>query len=242
MLRIAVCDDDINDLKKAVSYLEVFLSANDTEYSVVEFSDGTQLLESSDIYDILFLDIEMKHSNGINIAETLRSRNIDTPIVYITSYTDYWRRAFKVHAFGFITKPFDKSDFDEVLNDYFESVTQSGKNRITLNTSEGAVCLDPDEIIYFYVKSKRNIELHTLSAHFLIRENLSDIYDRLDKKHFYQPRRECIINLKNVRRLQNDYAILMVDGSILPLAQRKKDEFMTLLTDVFTEVVKGQKG
>ena len=35
---------------------------------------------------------------------------------------------------------------------------------------------------------------------------------------------------------------LMVDGSILPLAQRKKDEFMTLLTDVFTEVVKGQKG
>ena len=172
MLKVAVCDDDIYDLKKSVSYLENYLSAKETEYSIRQFSDGTQLLESSDIYDILFLDIEMKHSNGINIAETLSSRNIDTPIVYITSYTDYWRRAFKVHAFGFITKSFDKSDFDEVLNDYFESVTQSGKNRITLNTSEGAVCFDPDEIIYFYVKSKRNIDLHTLSAHYLIRENL----------------------------------------------------------------------
>ena len=242
MLRIAVCDDDINDLKKAVSYLKKFLSDNDTEYSVVQFSDGTQLLESSDRYDILFLDIEMKHSNGINVAETLRSRNIDTPIVYITSYTDYWRRAFKVHAFGFITKPFDGKDFEEVLNDYFKSFTKNSESRITLNTSEGAVCFDPDEIIYFYVKSKRNIELYTMNGRYLIRENLSDIYERLDKHRFYQPRRECIINLKNVRRLQNDYAILMVDGSILPLAQRRKDELMTLLTDVFTEVVKGQKG
>ena len=44
----------------------------------------------------------------------------------------------------------------------------------------------------------------TKDGKYLLRENLSDVYDKLDNKWFYQPRRECIVNLKNVKKLQNN--------------------------------------
>lgn len=43
---------------------------------------------------------------------------MNVPIVYITSYIDYWRRAYKVHAFDFITKPFKPEDLYKVMKDY----------------------------------------------------------------------------------------------------------------------------
>lgn len=239
MLKIAVCDDDTKILQSVDTILSDYFKMNNIEYLLDKYNDGNDLLASAENFDIIFLDIEMEHSNGIDIAEHIRMLNSSVPIVYITNYTDYWRRAFKVHAFGFITKPLKKSDFIDLLDDYFNTFFSSHKNIANFITSNGPICINYDDILYFFFKSKRNVDLFTKDGKYLLRENLSDVYDKLDKKWFYQPRRECIVNLKNVKKLQNDYAIVMLDGSILPLAQRKKEEFMKKLADAFMEVVKG---
>lgn len=239
MLKIAVCDDDVNVLQNVDIILSDYFKRNNIEYVLDKYDDGTELLDLEKDFDIIFLDIEMKYSNGIDVAEHIRMLNSSVPIVYITSYTDYWRRAFKVHAFGFITKPLKESDFQDLLDDYINTFSSSHKNAANLITSDGPICVDYDDILYFYFKSKRNVELFTKDGKYLLRENLSDIYEKLDKKRFYRPRRECIINLKNVKKLQNNYVIVMLDGSILPLAQRNKKEFMKKLTDAFMESVKG---
>ncbi len=239
MLKIAVCDDDTKILQSVDTILSDYFKMNDIEYLLDKYNDGNDLLASAENFDIIFLDIEMEHSNGIDIAEHIRKLNSSVPIVYITNYTDYWRRAFKVHAFGFITKPLKDSDFKDLLDDYFNTFSSRHKDIANFITSNGPICINYDDILYFFFKSKRNVDLFTKDGKYLLRENLSDIYDKLDKKWFYQPRRECIVNLKNVKKLQNDYAIVMLDGSILPLAQRKKEEFMKKLADAFMEVVKG---
>lgn len=239
MLKIAVCDDDTKILQSVDTILSDYFKMNDIEYLLDKYNDGNDLLASAENFDIIFLDIEMEHSNGIDIAEHIRKLNSSVPIVYITNYTDYWRRAFKVHAFGFITKPLKDSDFKDLLDDYFNTFSSRHKDIANFITSNGPICINYDDILYFFFKSKRNVDLFTKDGKYLLRENLSDIYDKLDKKWFYQPRRECIVNLKNVKKLQNDYAIVMLDGSILPLAQRKKEEFMKKLADAFMDVVKG---
>lgn len=239
MLKIAVCDDDKNVLQNVEMILFDYFKKNSIEYLLDKFDDGVDLLNSAKKFDIIFLDIEMEYSNGIDVAEHIRIFNSSVPIVYITSYTDYWRRAFKVHAFGFITKPLKETDFQDLLDDYFNTFSMTHKNTVSFVTSDGAICIDYEKILYFYIKSKRNVDLFTKDENYLLRENISDIYERLEKKWFYQTRRECIVNLRNVKKVQHDYAIVMVDGSILPLAQRKKEEFMKKLADVFTEIVKG---
>lgn len=57
-----------------------------------------------------------------------------------------------------------------------------------------------------------------------------EIYEKLDKNRFYRSRRDCILNLEYVQEIKNDFVIVMKNGDLLPLAQKKKDEFLTMLT------------
>ena len=75
----------------------------------------------------------------------------------------------------------------------------------------------------------------------LIRENMTDIFNRLDQTIFYQTKRNCIVNLNYVQKLQNDFVIVLKDGTLLPLAQKKKDDFMKKLSKKLIKTLKGPK-
>ena len=209
MLRIAICDDEIETLEVIRKIVTNYCNAKKIPFKMLSYCDGSDLLESADDYDIIFLDIEMQHSNGIEVAEHIREMNMNVPIVYITSYVDYWRRAFKVHAFGFITKPFKPVELHKVLDDYFAALHDASEETITLPTNDGVVCFKTNEIYYFLFESKKKVYVHTACERVLVRENLTDIYERLDKKHFYQTRRDCVLNLKYVQKIQNEFVIIM---------------------------------
>ena len=83
--------------------------------------------------------------------------------------------------------------------------------------------------------------MHTKDGAFIIHENLRDIYEKLDKTQFYMPKKNCIVNLRNVQNLRNDYVIVMKNGVLLPLAQKKKDEFQKKLSSVFMNNLKGKR-
>lgn len=102
MIRVAICDDESKVAEKINDSVNFFLTDNKYNFTVEKYYSGESLVESKKKYDLIFLDIEMKELNGIETAQAIRSKDLDVKIVYITSYTDYWRRAYKVHAFDFI--------------------------------------------------------------------------------------------------------------------------------------------
>lgn len=57
---------------------------------------------------------------------------------------------------------------------------------------------------------------------------------------FYMPHRCCIINLRFVCNVVNDYDIIMENGEFLPLAQKKKEEFLHKLSQQFVNKLKGK--
>lgn len=240
MLCIAVCDDEAIMVKEVNKILSDYCRSKSVDFKIFTYYDGYDLLIAQESFDIIFLDIEMERSNGIEIAQKLRERDMNVPIVYVTNYVDYWRRAFKVHAFGFIMKPFNKDEFCEVMDDYFIAIHDASEETITFPTDDGAVCVKLNEIYYFMFESKKKVCVHTDSKRVMVRENLTDIYERLDKTQFYQTRRDCIVNLKYVQKLQNNYVIIMKNGHLLPLAQKKKNEFMSKLSVAFIKKLKGR--
>ena len=53
-----------------------------TEFAVTEFADGMELLDDyRPVYDILFLDVEMKHLDGMETARRVRELDKDVIIV-----------------------------------------------------------------------------------------------------------------------------------------------------------------
>ena len=56
---------------------------------------GNELLNAKECFDMIFLDTEMKSSNGIEIGRNIRANNSRVAIVYITSFVENWRRAIR---------------------------------------------------------------------------------------------------------------------------------------------------
>lgn len=79
--------------------------------------------EALDIYaknppDIVLVDIELKNSlNGLAIVKTIRKSDVDTPIVFLTSYSDnkYLLEAVNLQIDGYIIKPLDIVSFQQSM-------------------------------------------------------------------------------------------------------------------------------
>ena len=99
MLRIAICDDEIKDIKIIKELTVNLLDALQLTYEIEEFLDGSLLLDSVISFDIILLDIEMEKMNGIEVARKLRVYNRDSKIIFITNSPKYMRTGLAFSTF-----------------------------------------------------------------------------------------------------------------------------------------------
>ena len=89
MLEIAVCDDDMADLERAVTMLHKIFTSQQIAYHIEQFVSANQMLENISNIDIGILDISMEELNGIKLGRKLKEKFPDVKLVYITSYEEY---------------------------------------------------------------------------------------------------------------------------------------------------------
>lgn len=225
MLKIAVCDDVSTIVDKLEQYIREYFSNNNGTVQIFKFYDGETLLGSELQFNLVFLDVEMGGIDGITAAEYIRKNDMDLPIVYITGYSDYCMQAHHVHAFDFIKKPFEYNDIERVLNDFMRVGEKLRAKRIELQTAKSNFLQDTDEILYFVKSNTREITMYTLNGSVVVKGNLSNIYAQLDQHEFYMTHSAYIVNLKHVKTVQNYYDIYMVNGDLVPLSQKRREEF-----------------
>jgi PleD family two-component response regulator len=103
---ILVVDDD------AISRRAVILALEKAQLKGVSVDDPEQALRmlGEDPFDLIFLDVEMPEMSGFDLCTRLRglSQNRDTPVVFVTSQTDFESRARSTLSGGndLIAKPF----------------------------------------------------------------------------------------------------------------------------------------
>ncbi len=230
MLNIAVCDDERLYIDNLGEIILSFTQQNSMLVNIEKFDDGIELISSGIKFDLIFLDIEMKKSNGIEIAERIREVDSNVPIVYVTSYSDYWRRAYKVHAFDFILKPFNSEEIFKVLSDFIALKKTSNVKTVELTTEYGTEIQPINEIYYFIVLAKKKIQIITAKNDYIVKENLTDIFNKLDDDCFYMTHRSCIVNMNYVQTIKKNDGILMTNGDWVPLAQKKQKDFFIKLS------------
>jgi len=128
MVPIIICEDD--DLQRNV--IEDIIKKD----IMIENYDMKIQLSSSNVNDILnyieknkniqgiyFLDIDFKQKiNGIELASIIRKNDVDSKIIFITSYYEMWNLTFsyKIEALDFIKKE-DKEILIKKIKKFFES-------------------------------------------------------------------------------------------------------------------------
>lgn len=83
-------------------------------------ADGTKALESmkSNTYVLIFMDLRMPVMDGFEATKAIRENGCSLPIIAITAseQDDDRQRCLDVGMNGYLTKPFNKRDFDDVIH------------------------------------------------------------------------------------------------------------------------------
>ncbi|SDK15591.1 response regulator transcription factor [Natronincola ferrireducens] len=101
--KILVVDDDKRLVKMIEEYLNLY------RFKAVKAYNGKDALAFCDeTIDLIILDINMNHLDGIEVCERLR-QNFDVPIIFLSANTASYDkiRAFGVGGDDYVIKPFD---------------------------------------------------------------------------------------------------------------------------------------
>ena len=106
MIRIALVEDEAEVRAQLQGYVQRHTRQYGTEFAVTEFADGMELLDDyRPVYDVLVLDVEMKHLDGMETARRVRELDKDVIIVFITNMAQYAIGGYAVGALDYVLKP-----------------------------------------------------------------------------------------------------------------------------------------
>ena len=194
------------------------------ESSVEAFSTGEELLASEGRFDIVFLDIQMDGMNGIEAARSLRKRQEETVLIFITGIKEYVFDALDLYAFQYLLKPLNEKKFVEVLD---RAVKEAGrkKEKRGLFIKARNLTLDQTDILYIESRGKK-VEIHTARD----KESI-EIYASMEElegqlgEGFYRCHRAYIVNMAHITEYGSD-SILLPNGAKVYLAKKKYGEFV----------------
>lgn len=220
---IGICDDekDIRDI------LESKIKRYMPDAKIVQFSCGDNLLLWSSKLDVIFMDICMPGTDGMQTARKLRSDNSELEIVFVTGVEDYVFQAFDVGALHYLVKPIDDKKLEWVLKTASERLAERDKRtaeRQSIIISVGGIHTKVylDEVIYAEVFN-RKIVIHTINDEIEYYGKMSDL-ENMAGEDFFRPHRAYLVNMRYVERY--DSSDIYLEKGHVPMAKQNYKNFV----------------
>ena len=220
MLKIAICDDEKEFRDAAERMLNQYIEDKAVPYQADTFGVPSELVDMTEkgtIYDIYLLDIYMPGITGMSIATELRSRNVKSPVIFLTSSTDHALEAFGVNATHYLLKPYSKENFYAGMDKAMQSIAAHKDDSIVLKVDNEYRSISVSGIIYCESEDKYQRLYLESGEKLLIRISGADLYKQLSQfDSFYHCGRAHIINLDYISRVTVE-GVIFKNGRTLKL-------------------------
>lgn len=243
----------VDDERLSRKRLRRLLSAEPDIEVLAECAGAQQAVEllSAQDADLLFLDVQMPQMDGFAVLESLPPARIPV-VIFVTAYDEYALRAFEVHAFDYLLKPFDRARFAITLERartqlaylrngrYAASVSQLLEEirsrrqppRFAIRTAD-RVFFVPMEDIDWVQAADNYVCLHVGPQTHALRETMGAMEERLDRERFVRIHRSTIVNVDRIKELRpyfhGEYLVVLHNGTELTLSRTYRDRVMALL-------------
>lgn len=228
MLRIAICDDSVDARDALRLQLEKILMEG-TEEIVYEFSTGAGAVRWLEDHpgeiDLLFLDVEMAGTSGMEAAQAVRKFDTELIIVFVTGYSDYVFDGYKVNALDYIIKPAKAERLLEVLRRVRMHLNHKRNDMYLLKNAEGTFRFPIAAIHYFY-SDKRKVVCVCGEKEYPYYAKLDEVEQELTGK-FVRIHQRYLVNPQQVEQIGTDH--VAVAGKKLPISRGMKEEAVNKL-------------
>ena len=228
-LRFAVVEDRLPDAQRLESLLRLaFGGGQPLVCDHYESGDAFLAAFPSKNYQVVFLDICMEGTNGIETARILRRTDPDLLLVFVTSSPEYVWDAFPVHPFDYLLKPYREEKLFQ-LADELRRVLFRAEPELEVRIARQQVHL-PLRKIQYAMAQNHYVRIVSDDSECRAVSTFSQVEQLLRaQENFIVCNRGVILNMDKVLRLDSD-CFEMLDGTCLPVRQKDKNTLFAQFT------------
>ena len=223
MMNVVVIEDGPNIAEKMKKYIEAFDTSTVRVVAVISsVEEGLEYFSKHDMPDLIFSDIELNDGLCFEIFE---NSELFCPIIFTTSYNEYWQKAFKTNSIDYLLKPitkkkiFDSMSFFHELKNYYERDTDNEKlikfikklkanddkvykERFLLKMGNKYNLVIVNNIKYLYSSEKLSYVVTKDGERYSSYDSLGKLEEELNPKRFFRINRKMIINIDYINKVK----------------------------------------
>lgn len=245
MVRVAIIENEVDAQALLSSIIREYCPSLEVVGMAKNITDGLSLIENANP-DLVFLDIEIDGGTSFQLLDKLNHSSFN--IVFTTAYDQHALKAFKYGAVDYLLKPYSPQDvlksvdrvkrslYDQAIFnrlDYLIKNTGSPQNmKVSIPTSEGVNVIAVNDIVR--LEADRSYCFICLSdgGKLIVSKPLKDMQEILPANMFFRVHTTHLINIEYIDRYKKEDGgyVIMNDESTVPIARRRKQEFLEMLT------------
>lgn len=241
MLRIAICDDELEQLKAQHNFLREYFNTNHIAATIREFSAAKNLLievEEEGPFDLYLVDIVMPEMTGIEFGKALRKKDPNGLLIYLTTSRDFAIESYEVKAFNYLLKPLDTLHLGEVLDEAMSKFSET-ISVFTQVRTHGSIVRIPLSSLYYAELSNRAVLYHLNDGSEIRSNSLTGSFKDavsalLCDKRFCLCGASFVVNLHFITMVDKDGA-LFEDGTKLTLPKTACSPLRTTWSNYWLE-------
>ena len=194
-------------------------------------ANGLKALHANPV-DLLFLDIEMPHTNGLELATMLNQQVLQNPpmIVFTTAFDHFAIDGFRVNAIDFLLKPFSYEEFLRASNRALKQATLRSAgtehgpeiDHVFVKVDYSLVRVDFKDILYIVgLKDYTKIFLRSTPRPLLTLTSLKALEEKLPAHSFMRVHRSYIAGLNQINSITR--TSLQIGEITIPIGDQFKD-------------------
>lgn len=227
-LKCLIVDDEpvaIEGLAHYIGKLD-FIETAATCSSAIE----AEKILSTEMIDLMFLDINMPHLSGIEFLETLEKPPLT---ILTTAYSEYALDGYRLNVVDYLLKPIGFQRFFQATSkakEVFRSrllLQQSGQplqSSLFVRQDDRFIHLSWKDILY--IEGMQNYaRLHLKDKTLTIHQTMISLEEMLPKSVFFRIHRSFIVNVSCIDSVAGNR--LFINGNELPISAARKETLYT---------------
>lgn len=221
MLKIAICDDNKYVCGEIEQIIYNYSEKRNIKIDIEVFCDGKDLFSfivNEHYFDLIFLDIELKSTTGIEVGTKIRNKLDDyiSKIVFISSKSGYERQLFDVQPLNFLDKPIDKGKLIKCIDlalKLLDKEKKIFKYKVGHEFKQKAF----QDILYFENRL-RKVKVVSIDGTDEFYGTLVNIKSQIPDI-FVPTHASYIVNYNYITKISGD-SIVMINGVNIPISKR----------------------
>lgn len=245
MIRTLIIEDEKNALELLSSIVHEYCPELKLIGSAASLTEGRQLINKLHP-DLVFLDIQLGDDTGFQLLDDLIYT--DFKLVITTAYDQYALEGFKHEAVDYVLKPYspkrivsavnrvrkyhhDEEVFKKLTSLIQPEVPRPEKGKLSIATSEGIHLLEFNDILRLKAHKAYCEILLKNDEKLLVSRSMGELEKELPEHKFFRVHSGHVVHIDHVKQISNKEGgyVLMTDGAQVPLARRRKQEFMSAI-------------